>query len=88
MSFCCAVAPALGIRFENSHPARLNPVMEKRISVEVNNHRIIRGRFNCFWVVEGVGLDRAFLFILNLIVRCSIGEVAKILIAHNRTQLY
>jgi hypothetical protein len=79
MSLCCAVAPAPGTPFENSHPARLNPAPEKMISVEVSNHRIIRRRFNCFCVVKVAGLDLAFLFISNLIVGYSFVADAKIL---------
>src|SRR5215831_13907996 len=79
MAPCRAAAPAPGTPFENSHPARLNPAPVKRISVEVNNHRIIRRRFNCFCVVKVAGLDLAFLFILNLIVGYSVVADAKIL---------
>jgi hypothetical protein len=78
MSFSCAVAPAPGTPFENSHTARLNPATEKIISVEVNNHRVIRRRFNCFCVGIVVGLDLAFLFNLNLILGCSFRVDAKI----------
>src|SRR5262245_8208539 len=79
MSLCRAVAPAPGTPFENSHPARLNPPTEKIISVEVNNQRIIRRRFNCFCVVKVAGLDLAFPFILNSIVGYSFVADAKIL---------
>jgi hypothetical protein len=79
MSLCFAVAPAPGTPFENSHPARLNPPTEKIISVEVNNHRIIRRRFNCFCVVKAAGLDLALPFILNIIVGYSFVADAKIL---------
>jgi hypothetical protein len=78
MSLCCAAAPAPGTPFENSHPARLNPPTEKIISVEVNNHRIIRRRFNCFCVVKLAGLDLAFPFILNIVVGYSFVADAKI----------
>jgi len=79
MSLFCAVAPAPGTPSENSHPARLNPPTEKIISVEVNNQRFIRRRFNCFCVVKVAGLDLAFLFILNLIVGRYFVADAKIL---------
>jgi hypothetical protein len=79
MSSCCALAPAPGTPFENSHPARLNPAQEKIISVDVNNHCFIRRRFICFCVVKVAGLDLEFLFNLNLIVGCSFGVDAKIL---------
>jgi len=73
------MAPAPGTPFENSHPARLNPPTEKIISVEVNNQRIIRRRFNCFCVVKAACLDLAFPFILNIIVGYSFVADAKIL---------
>jgi len=79
MSFCFAVATAPGTPFENSHPARLNPPTEKIISVEVNNHRIIRRRFSCICVAKVAGLDLAFLFILNIILGYSFVADAKIL---------
>jgi hypothetical protein len=79
MSFCFAVAPAPGTPFENSHPARLDTPTEKIISVEVNNHFIIRPRFNCFCAVKAARLDLAFLFILNIIVGYSFVADAKIL---------
>jgi len=79
MSPCFAVAPAPGTPFENSHPARLNPPTEKIISVEVNNHLIIRRRFNCFCVVKVAGLDLAFLSSLNIMVGYSFVADAKIL---------
>src|SRR5262245_13335762 len=79
MAPCCAVAPAPGTPFENSHPARLNPPTEKIISVEVNNQRITRRRFNCFCVVKVARLDLAFLSILNIVVGYSFVADAKIL---------
>jgi hypothetical protein len=78
MSLSCAVAPAPGTPAENSHPARLTPATEKIISVEVNNQRFIRRRFNCFCVVKVAGLDLACLFNLNLIVGRSFGVDVKI----------
>jgi len=79
MAPCCAVAPTPGTPVENSHHARLNPPTEKLISAEVNNHRIIRLRFNCFCVVKAARLDPAFLSILNIIVGYSFVADAKIL---------
>jgi hypothetical protein len=79
MSTCRDVAPAPGTPFENSHPARLNPPTEKIISVEVNNQRIIRRRYNCFCAVKAACLDLAFLFILNISVGYSFVADAKIL---------
>jgi hypothetical protein len=79
MAPCFAVAPAPGTPFENSHPTRLNPPTEKIISVDVNNHCIIRRRLNCFCAVKAARLDLAFLFILNIIVGYSFVADAKIL---------
>jgi hypothetical protein len=90
MSLSCAVAPAPGTPFENSHPARLNPTPEKMISVEVNNNHFSCRRFNRLCVVKVAGLDLAFLFILNVIVRYSFAADVKILslITDNRARHY
>src|SRR5215475_1087555 len=82
MLVCCPAAPAPGIPFDNSHlpgPARLNPAMEKIISVEVNNQRLLRRRFNSFCEVELAYHDLTFLFTLNLIVGRSFGVETKTL---------
>jgi hypothetical protein len=88
MSFCRAVAPAPGTPFDNSHPARLNPPTEKIISVEVNNHRIFRRRFNCFCAVKVAGLDLTIPFTLNLIVGYSFVADAKILSLITGARIY